>query len=197
MMTSLRRRHVGLTVSVLAGVLAGPLGCARPTSEIEFVSYKDPYFPEPYRVVFVECTYRVDADGDLHIAGRADFDSDQRDAGAITQYFHAHVFWQPRPGRTFANSTTTDATIRHVIVTADGMAAYAGTGFIYPRRRRGGLLTAKIETANLRLEAQTGDAPELLGDARLRGTLRARRDDHATLDLVRRLEFHAAGGHQP
>ncbi|MFH1746558.1 MAG: hypothetical protein ABIG44_05870 [Planctomycetota bacterium] len=192
MINTRRGQALGVCLPVVLALLSLP-GCARPKCEIELLSYKDPYFPEPYRVTFDTCVFRRDAGGDFHIAGLVTSSVEDQESATITQYLCVHVFWKPYPGRTFANSTTNDATIRYVIVTADGMAAYAGTGFILPKLRRDKLLTATIENANLKLVAQTGNPAEILGDARLTGTLQARRDDHQTIDLTRQLELYAAG----
>ena len=176
MMSSPRRRYATWTWALSVSLCALSLGCSRATPGIEFVSYKDPYFPEAYRVRFDECVYHIDADGDTHIAAQT---VSEEEGGPVTQWLHVHVFWQPKPGITFANKSTTSATIRYIVATPNGSAIYAGTGFAYPKKARwGDRLNTKIETGYLRLEAQTGDAPEILGDARFHGYLRAREDPH-------------------
>ena len=191
------RCRTGLACLLLSFALGWAAGCQQPTSELELISYKDPYSPEHYRLELTQCAYRVDAGGNLHIVGRASSDTHEGNPGKVTQFLHARLFWQPKPGRTFANSTTTDATIRYVIITPTGAAVYSGTGFVYPRRQRGEILIADLERACLRLEAQVGDAPAVLGDAHLSGTLVAREDAHAAVDLIRQLEQHAAGSPRP
>jgi hypothetical protein len=191
-MSKLRRRRVRRACAIVVAVLGGLTGCAEPGSRVALVSYKDPYFPETYRVTLRECTYRLDACGDLHVAGRAAASAGAAPSDAVTQLLHVHLFWQPHPGRTFAEPTTTDATIRYVVATPTGAAVYAGTGFVYPKRQ-GQTLTAEIESATLQLQSQVGEVPEVLGDVRLSGTLVARKDAHTTLDVVRQLERHAAG----
>ena len=174
-----------------------PIGCGQPASELEFTSYKDPYFPETYHVTLDECAYRVGAGGDMHIAGRAASEAGDTETRPTTQLLHVHVFWQPKPGVTFANTNTTDATIRYAVVTGAGTAIYSGTGFVYPERQQGGALSVKIETANLRLESLGGNAPEVFGDARLSGNLWPREDAHTAVDLMRALELHAGGRQKP
>jgi hypothetical protein len=181
--------------SLLLGMLAGcgPWGFGG--SQVKLVSYRDPYFPETYRVKFQQCAFRSDASNDVHIAARAVSNADSPD-DQITQYLHVHMFWQPRPGRTAVEDTMTDATIRYVVVTRTGTAVYAGTGFVFPKRE-GKSLIAAIESANLRLLTRVGEVPELLGDARLTGKLVARQDEHATVDTVRELDLRAAGPSGP
>jgi hypothetical protein len=168
-------------------------GCQAPKSQVEFVSFKDPYFPEPYHVTFEGCTYRVDASGEQDIVGRIVSMRAGTEGGPITQLMHVHLFWQPIPGRTSAEPSTTDATIRYAIITPTGTAVYSGTGFVYPKRGWGRTLSAAVEAANLRLESQTGTPTEVLGDARVHGTLVAREDAYTAVDVMRELAVHAAG----
>lgn len=194
MMTNHVWCRAGQAALVLCTVAAALLGCHRPTSTVELVSYKDPYFPEPYQVDFDHCVYRVDRGGDHHLVGRADFQPSADGQGRVTQFLHVHMFWKPWPGKTYADSTGMDATLRYVIVTQSGVASYVGTGFVYPKRqRRNGTIVAKIEHARLRLETLVGAPPELLGDARLNGTLVATHQPNQALDTLREMELHAAG----
>lgn len=192
-MSRLGWRPAGVGCALLTVWLAAAVGCQQPASELELRSYKDPYFPEPYHLTLQNCVFRVDASGDRHIAARAFRATGESESGPITQFLHVHLFWQPKPGRTFANSTGVNALMRYVIVTPTGTAAYAGTGFVYPKGQRGETLTAEIESASLRLESQSGTPAEVLGDVRLHGTLVARRDEPATVDLIGELDRHAAG----
>ena len=188
------RFRAGLGCAALVGLWASASGCGRPSATIELVSYKDPYFPEVYTVEFSECAYQVDAGGDYHFVGRTTREPEDGASGPITQLLYVHVFWKPRPGKTFTDKTNNDATIRYAIITDSGVAVYAGTGFVYPKRKRfGSDVVARLERARLRLESLVGQAPELLGDARLTGKLVANQDANLTVDVRRELELHAAG----
>jgi hypothetical protein len=193
-MNDLMRFPAGLlwAASLALWVCAG--GCGRPSARIELISYKDPYFPEPYAVQFAECAYQIDACGDYHIVGRATDSPGNPGNGAITQLLHVHLFWKPTPGKTFADETSNDATIRYAIITDSGTAVYAGTGFVYPKHRWfDSDVVGKLECAQLRLESQFGDAPDLLGDTRLTGILVAEQNRNLTVEVRRELELHAAG----
>ena len=193
-MNSGMRFWAGLVCAALVGLGASASGCGRSSSTIELVSYKDPYFPEPYTVEFSQCAYQLDACGDYHFVGRATREPVEGGSGPITQLLYVHLFWKPHPGKTFANKTSNDATIRYAIVTDSGVAVYAGTGFVYPKRKRfGSRVVARLERARLHLESLVGQAPELLGDARLTGKLVAKQDPNLTVDVRRELELHAAG----
>ncbi len=168
------------------------LGCRGPSASLEITSYKDPYFPETYVVELADCAYYVDSSGDYHVVGRAVHTPEDDSGGTIEQLLHVHLFWRPWPGKTFDNPTSVDATLRYAIVTESGVAVYSGTGFLYPRKRRmSDDVVAKIEGARLHLDFQAGDSPELLGAARLAGTLVAERNASLAVDLRRRLDLHA------
>jgi len=174
----------------LAAALLLPGGCASPTGLVELISYKDPEQSLTYTVRFEQCAFALGPDGDYHIAARAlDRSAGQSDR-AIVQLLHAHVFWRPRPGKTFANSTTVDATLRYALLTADGAAIYGGTGFVYLHRRPFGReLDVSIESGRLRAQKLVGNPPELLGSVRLRGRLLAAEDPAAAMDIRRQLDL--------
>ncbi len=181
--------QVALLASFCCGLLAG---CQRVPRGLEFTSYQDPYFPQRFRVAFDQCVYHVDGSGDIHIAGRAETAADGA-ADAITSLLHIHVYWRPRPGATFVNPTGMSATVRYVEHSAAGTAVYGGTGFVYPRTLRDNTLLAQIDSGTLAVDSTTGRPAERIGDARLRGRLRARRDAYQTLDLMRTIKLHVGG----
>jgi hypothetical protein len=167
------------------------LGCGRSGTSLRLTSYKDPYFPETYDVELAECAYYVDPGGDYHIAGRA-LHSPEGGGAPIAQLMHVHMFWKPWPGKTFDNPSTVDATIRYAIVTERGAAIYSGTGFVYPKKRRmSDDVVAEVEVAQLKLESQVGDPPELLGSARLAGKLVAEDNASLAVDLRRQLDLRS------
>ncbi len=181
-------RRAGGIVALALGLAAA--GCAGSSSQITLTSYKDAYFPETYELTLADCAYYRDPGGDYHIAGRATRTGDG-DGGDVTQLLGIHVFWNPLPGKTFDNATSMDATISYVIVTEGGVAVYTGTGYVFPRRRMGDELVAKVDVGRLRLVTQTGEAPDLLGPARLRGTLHAEHDASMAVDIRRQIGIYA------
>jgi hypothetical protein len=183
-MTTDRRqaRAAGLSL-VLAALGVLQAGCGLKPSAVQLVSYKDAYFPESCRVEISDCTYRIDAGNDVQVTSRAW----RAGGGAATQYLHIHVYWKPHPGKTFADSTTTDALLRYVVASEEGVAVYSGTGFAFLRQRFGGRLQVDLESARLHLTSRTGDVPDTLGETRDSGTLLARQDAAATAALVREM----------
>jgi len=165
--------------------------CA-PTGRVQIRSYKDPYFPESFEVRFERCAFLRDGTRDYHIVARSTRVPPGGGVGPVTQILHVHVFWTPRPGKTFDDPSTHTATLRYAIVTPGGLALYEGAGFVYPERRWiDGHLVARIEQARLSPRLRSGDAPELLGESHLVGVLEAAADPPLTIDLRRELELHA------
>jgi hypothetical protein len=162
-------------------------GCA--TASLRFTSFKDPFFPERRAVSFPHCDYRTGPTGDIFVTARL---SDEQDGHKQTQYLSMHVFWKPKPGKTWAESSTTDAILRYVVCDESGALVYTGTGFAYPKQTFGGGLEIRIESARLRLESANGELEDRLGDMRLTGTLVPRRDPTATAHLEREAELAAA-----
>lgn len=187
-----RRESRRLLLLLASAAMLLPLGCGRPTAIVKFTSYKDPHFPEVYQVELEQCAYYVGPGGDYHIVGSATHIPEDGSTGTIAQLLHLHMFWKPWPGKTFDDSSSVDATIRYAIVTERGAAMYCGTGFVYPRKRRmSDDVVVEIEVGRLRLASRKGDPPELLGTARLTGTLVADNDASLAVDLRRRLDLHA------
>jgi hypothetical protein len=179
-------RRWRLGVLGVAIVAAWTCGCQQSGSTVEFTSYKDPYFPQPYVVDFDACAYRHDAGDDCHIVAETTSTEDDQ---TVNQYLHVQIYWMPQPGKTYAHSTTTNALLRYVVATADGVAEYAGTGFVFPERRRDGRLELAIESGYLRLELLDGDVPELLGDARVEGELIAENDAGTVARVIRKSQL--------
>ncbi len=155
------------------------------TAAVRFTSYADPFFPERRALGFPTCAYRTETGGDLLIAARAlEGTGDQ----ATEHFLCAHVFWRPQPGKTFAEESMTDALLRYVVSDAAGTRVYTGTGFAYPEKTWLGGLKVQLESGRLRLESQTGDRADELGDMRLVGLLEPRRDAGAAANLARAAE---------
>lgn len=199
-----RRGKNRLVLSCLSLTAAIACGCAPRATTIDLVSYKDPYFPEPYYVKFDECVHRVGPGGDHFLIARAT----SKDADIpVRHYFDVSVYWRPRPGKTPTHSSTMDAVLRYAVVTPSGCALYRGNGFVYLRQDA---LThawiGKLESGHLRLESSTGSlgaaattsAPatvtphEILGDSRVSGQFVAKDDANRAVDLLRELNVTTA-----
>jgi hypothetical protein len=186
MKTDLRSRSwvpVPLAVVVAMVALAG---CA--PSRVQVVSFQDPYFPERYPIELEEAFYDLGPTGDLYIVARHIGPGEH---GATHHYLNLHVFWPPRPGKTPAESSTTDAVVQYVVATELGAAVYEGTGFVYGPVERQGTLELDLESSQLRLTSRTGNMPDVLGPARLTGKLIAKHDEPLAADRQREAELVA------
>ena len=185
----MRARWLGL---ILLGCAALVGGCQKPSAHIDVKSYRDPYFPENFRVDFTTCAYREASSGDVHVIGFTDRDTENPAGDVLRQYLHVHMYWRPHPGKTYADSNTTNAAIEYLVATRDGVAIYTGTGFAFPKKRRDGRFELELETARLRLESISGDLEDFLGHAWLTGELVADQDLAATAQAMREMELLSA-----
>lgn len=192
---------------LLSATLAVLAGCQRAQSELALTSYRDAAHPEPLTLTFEQVAFWVDATGDYHVSAKhvspalanddidlADDDAlsadpDDELTGEITQWLHVHMFWRPRPGRTHVDKSGTDAVIDFAVRTPRGVAVYQGTGFVYPRaRRQGGKTVFQLEDGRLQFEKAVGNPLDVIGQARISGTLVASPEEHVALELLKELE---------
>jgi hypothetical protein len=183
-----KQTHPRVRWPILAVILGiGPaVGCA--PARLEFTSYKDAYFPEKVQLPLQTCAFRTQPSGDIDIAGRG---VTKNAEGETTQYLSVHIFWRPKPGKTYADSTTTDALLRYVVVTPNGTLTYAGTGFVFPKKTFGNGLAVDVESSRLRLESQTGTVNDALGDICLAGKITPSKNATVAVDLAREIELAA------
>jgi hypothetical protein len=168
------------------GVAMGGLGCAG--SRVDFVSYKDPYFPERFPVAFDDVRYWTTPDGAVEVIARK---SGKRTAEDPAYYLHVRVFWKPVPGRTFADSTGTDAMLRYVVTRGQERQTYTGTGFVFMKKQLDGRLEIQIESARLRFQASPGGAEDSLGDMRISGAVYAAKDPGGGANLARESQLQS------
>ncbi len=169
---------------LLLGLLAG---CQARDSRLEVTSLRDPYFPETYTLALDDCHYHVDGGGDI-LVGAVTHQGLGDGQMPVEQVLTLRVYWRPRPGKTHDDPSTSDALIDYGIYTENGMVRYEGTAFAYVNRPdASGRRRVDLENARLKIRDTHGQAPDVLGGARLRGVLYAEADSNAALSLSRRL----------
>lgn len=184
-----RRRVLRWTPVVLAALAVLSGGCAKSGGRLRAVSFADPYFPEPSTIELVDCAYRVDHGGDIHLAGHTTTGS----GSAVEGWLHVHIYWKPKPGKTPDDPTAADALVRYLVLSPSGSRLYTGSAFVFPERGRiDDKLTAKIEAARLQSVHESGVPPPSLGDTRVTGVIRARNDDGAALDVARQIDIRSS-----
>lgn len=106
----------------------------------------------------------------------------------LAQLIHINVFWLPHPGKTHADSTQTNATIKYCLLVGGQVISYQGAGFVYFKQSRDGqTITGRIESATLTPNSSLDQGLDLFGPSRIQGTFTARRDRRQVVALLRRL----------
>lgn len=173
--------------------LSGLEGCRRPIGEMELTAYKDPSFPQTFEIKLWEGAYYIEPGRDYHIVGRSAYKPAEEGAGEIVQLLHIHMFWRPRPGKTFDNPTMIDAVLRYAIITDQGTALYRGTAYVSVKKDLGDRRKITLRGGRLQLAAQHGQVPDIFGAARIEGKLRPLSDFGLTMELRRQIDLLAGG----
>jgi len=109
----------------------------------------------------------------------------------LRQWLIIRVFWMPRPGNTYAESTQTNADIIYCLQRGDDVITYEGAGFVYFRITDGGrTVRGRIESATLAPARRKGRPQDYFGRCQLTGSFTARLDRPAVVAArraVRRL----------
>ncbi|MGE3181912.1 MAG: hypothetical protein AB7N71_09795 [Phycisphaerae bacterium] len=156
------------------------------------ISYQDPYFPETRNLNFRRVFFYEGHTGDRHVVADSR-SADGAETESSVQMLHLHLIWKPRPGRTYANRTTSDATFVFVTTNPQATVAYEGTGFVYPEIQRDGTLRLKIENGRLRPKMVSGTSGDAIADLRIVGELFAQENRAETINLRRWVDRVAAG----
>lgn len=123
-------------------------------------------------------------------------EADLRDvSGSI---IHVHLFLVPRAGRSPMEPTSTNATVRYIIVSRGKVGVYAGGGFLRPRSGLGSAaLTGTMRRGSLRLASRSEGFEDHLGNCTIDLAFRAPRDEGLARLMAARLESLLAGTDQP
>ena len=94
------------------------------------------------------------------------------------RFLHIEVLWRPRPGRTPIEASSTNLTIRFVVVSEGEVGVYAGGGFgwIDGGTDMDDALGIEITGSSLSLIDKTPGFVDLLSPAEMTGTLGARKN---------------------
>ena len=107
----------------------------------------------------------------------------------MSQLLQVEVFWRPRPGTTYAESTQTNANIVYCLISGRDCITYEGAGFVsFSESRDGETLTGMIESAALYPARMVNAPADLFGPCRLSGTFLARKDRAAVVQRQLRMQ---------
>ena len=107
------------------------------------------------------------------------------------QVVNIQLLWDPKPGMTPMEPTTTNVSIRLVVFAEGEVGLYGGGGFAWPRGKpEDGSMGLLLTGSNLSLVARTKGFVDLLSPAEMLGTVTATLDD-ARSRAVRRAASQA------
>jgi hypothetical protein len=175
-------------------------GCRQIETRFDVTSFKDPGNPEQFTERFPTGAFAVDAHHNWEIvfvipgapieisqSPKAEAPDAQPTDGddaaprtrtvSMSQYVQISVFWKPKPGTTYAESTQTNAGILYCLVTGGNAISYEGAGFVYftPSYDRK-TITGRIESSTLVPVRSTKEPVDLFGSCRVEGWFVARED---------------------
>ncbi len=178
----IRRCTQSASPLLLLALAVSAAGCHPPETRVHIRDFQHPGGPRSLHQNFDEAYYTIDPDGKLRLVLRNEAPSIAIPTENISQVLLIETFWRPIPGITFVESSMINANLTYLIRSGPTARAYEGNGFVsFKENRRKGLLTGKIESANLRPTGQFGNPPAPFGRAHLDGTFRAtNRSDRAT-----------------
>jgi len=198
-------------LSLLILTLAVLCGCREVETRFDVTSFKDPANPEQFTERFPPGAFAVDAHNNwdivfvipgtpIEVPQRAETDAaasqsaDAADAVPRTrtvfmsQYVHMGVFWKPKPGTTYAESTQTNAAIMYCLVTGGNAISYEGAGFVYfTLSRDKKTITGRIESSTLVPSRTTKEPVDLFGSCRVEAWFVAREDRGRVVEVQQKI----------
>ena len=111
-------------------------------------------------------------------------DRDER----MSQMIQLKVFWKPRPGTTYAESSQTNVSIVYCLITGGDAITYEGAGFIYfTASRDGKRIEGRLESSTLYPVRYVGEPADLFGPCHLQGTFKAVEDRKHVVSVLQRI----------
>jgi len=175
--------HRAIIIGVLACISLLPMpGCGGSSSALVLESNQGIITP-----TIVSAVYRfIDQNtADIYLS---DFPLDEiaprLDQGVIGQpgnIIHIRLFLMPKVGKTPLDSTASNASITHMVLTGNSMGVYGGGGFLFPSDKVGDpTFSGTIRDATLRIIDSEPGFVDRLGRCTFGGTLSVERDDERT-----------------
>lgn len=174
-----------LPVVVAATCLAG---CEPTVTSLHIESYKGGAAGSRLTETFDECVYTSDDRGRWDIVFRSSRPSPSDAEGVLTQIFHARIFWQPIPGKTFVERTQTNAILCYALLDVGRAVSYDGAGFVsFSPDRSGDRIRGQIESGTLGRRRGSNETEDPLGPCLVMGEFVARRDAGTVVDALKLL----------
>lgn len=178
-----------LALCLLPGLLtaAGCTGLIAPTeTRLELVTF-DPQGRQEHYADFSQAYYAQNAAGLLELLLISEKPSTIDPTQMIRQIVLIREFWNPRPGKTYANATQTNASVSYAMLTPPTGVRYEGGAFL-TYRMEGNQAAGWIESGNLKPRYRMGGAVEPFGPATFKGTFRARENAARIVEMRQELD---------
>ncbi len=170
-------------------------GCAPVLTRFDVLSFKNPTGQELYSESFPDGHYAIAANRNhvftFQIAPREVLGSSDLSKPADAEFYQfvrVEIFWKPRPGTTYADSSQTNANITYCLINGRDSITYEGAGFAYMSKSWDGkAYTGQIESATLVPTHVMGEPTDLFGPCHLKGTFTAREDKLAVSTIEQKI----------
>ena len=161
-------------------------GCrAAPYNRVEVVDYRQDEPEQHHFEDFDESYYRVRDGGLVDIVLRRQTASATDQTKRIVQIIVLRSFWKPHPGRTYAEASMLSANLCYFIMKGNAAVSYEGGGFFqYRENPKKGLISGRLEGADLQLLRGTALRLNIFGKVSISGRFRAQRDDRRATRIM-------------
>jgi hypothetical protein len=165
---------------LVSSVCCALAGCTTPDSRLEIRLADD----LTSSVDYPTCYFQEMSNNDVFVVGNTL--SGDAESGA-SEWIELRIYWRPRPGKTAANASMTNALVTYAVQVGDGLTVYRGTGFVsIGKRKNSDQLIFDLRRADFEAPITLGKAP-LDKRMRIKGTLLASEDSQSVSRLRREL----------
>lgn len=191
--------------TLLIATTAAALACNSKPDHIEVLSFRNAEKPETFVENFPPGYFRMNSEKAyeivleleprlLEVPPHEDDTSDATSQPAppdlvwTSQLLHIRILWKPIPGKTYAESTQTNAAIVYCLVNGDNTISYEGAGFVFFKLSRDGdEMEGRIESSSLRPTRFGREPVDLFGPCRISGTFKAAEGSRKVANVRQRL----------
>lgn len=170
-------------------------GCESRETRFEIVSFKNAAQQDRFTEHFPTGSFNIDAQRDFTITFELEPSRGNGDPLTVVandepcQIVRIEIFWKPRPGTTYAESSQTDANLTYCLISGKQAITYEGAGFVYfSRSSDGKTMTGQIESGTLVPVHFVGEPIDLFGPCHLQGPFVAREDRRRVALAQQKLE---------
>ncbi len=182
-------------------------GCQSKGTQLEVTAFRSSSSPEIYREQFDAGYYCINADQSwtfifeikpvqVSTSQPGDDAASEPTAEAVSagdvlwmsQIVEVEVFWRPQPGRSYAESSQTNANIVYGLTTGAGSITYEGAGFVsFSLSADKKRMQGRIESSTLYPARTVNAPPDLFGPCRMTGSFTAVEDRKHVVEKLREI----------